>query len=244
MPRGKDPRQPFVKKPGYGFADLLVLTAATKSNLQHWTKTNVFGSPILAAAIDDRQGKGHHRRFSAFNVIEAQLAATVNAHDVPAATIQMALNVLRHFHRQAVALYEQRIKAPLVTEPEHLALFDSIEARRSRALSYFRSRLPHPFLTENEVLEQARAIGEVWAYLRTGPLIRGEGDPSWKHFLALVISKTLDHHDMPFMDVVLDPTPLELQNAAASSAIFINLADVVFRVGERCKRLGVALEAW
>ncbi len=238
MPRTKS----AATKPGYSFADVLALTDATKSNLLHWTHTGT-----ITAALQESAGRGHRRRYSPFNVIEVQLAVEVNKFGVSVKTISHALHMFRQFHRQAVALHEQRTKAPLVTEPKHLVLFKSLDQRRAVALNYFRY-LPYAkfrgveSLSDDEQAEivktKARAIGNVWEYLRIGPMVHGKGDPSWSHFLGLFISRPNNELNPPVFDVVLDPNPTELMYAIEGSAIVIDLADVIFRVGEHCKRLG------
>ena len=235
MPRRKGLPHVPAPKPGYSFADLLLLTEATKNNLIHWTTLG-----ITTGGIDETEGRGHHRRFSPLNVIEVQLAATINRHRVPATTIQGAINVFRHFHRQAVALHGQRNKTPLVTARSQFRIFRNVKHRREAALGYYRERTGVPPMSSPEQLAmKAHAIGEAWAYLRTGPLVRGIPHQSpWVHFLGLFLTDNS-------ADVVLDPTPMELSDAVESSAIVVNLADVIWQVGQRCRRLGNReLGAW
>ena len=211
---------------GYSFADLLVLTDATRSNLIHWTNTN-----IIRAEIEDTDGRGYPRRFSPFNVIEVQLASAINKFRVPVETIRGALSIFKVFHTHALAIHEVTVKAPLATEPAHLALFQSDESRRAVARSYLWNTRNSTETLETTV-QKARALGEVWASVRSGPFVRGMTDPSWQHFLALFIDPDTS------AIVVLDPTPTELHNAVGGSAIVIDLVSVVFQVGQHCKKLG------
>src|SRR5262245_52953619 len=93
--------------PGYSLADALVLTSATKSNLQHWTTIN-----IIAADMVNTQGRGHHRRFSTFNLVEIELCAAINRYHVPAEVIRGAANIFRAFHIEAVAFHEELTGVP------------------------------------------------------------------------------------------------------------------------------------
>ena len=172
MPRKKVVK-PYVRKPGYSLADLLVLTDATKSELTHWTK-----SGIVRAAIEETSGRGHHRRFSAFNVIETQLAVVVNKLRVPAETVLEALNTFREFHRQAVAIHEQMADAPVIN-PEHLSLFSTVEQRHSVARSFV-MRFFNAFSNANRdqagidrALQLAGALGDAWHHTRTGSVHQG-----------------------------------------------------------------------
>lgn len=236
MPRKKVER-PYVPKPGYSFADLLVLTDATKSNLTHWTNTGV-----VKAALEETSGSGHHRRFSALNVIETEVAFVVNKHRVPVETLREALDTFRSFHRKAVAIYDEFASAPL--NPEHIALFPTLEARHNVAMGYL-SELGTAFKDKKRAGAHARALADAWHFVRTGPYIKGMGDASWHHFIGLFIAKEADSNYQDIVEVILDPTAEDLHYAVGRTAIVVELGDVVFRVGEHCKRLGgIPLDRW
>lgn len=236
MPRKK---LPYVPKPGFSAADVLALTDASKSNLVHWTNTG-----IIKAAVTDTTGPGHRRRYSPLNVIQAQLATTVNGWGVPAETIRAAMNIFLHFHYGAVAMHEYHSEAQLITNPPHLALFPTSEARRLTALRFMLGRHPQR-IGEDEEQERVRLdashedavkMANVWAHIRSGPLNRGAADLSamnTSHFLGLFIQR-----EAGFADVALNPSARDLSNLMGDTAIVIDLAAVVFRVGEHCARLG------
>jgi hypothetical protein len=206
---------------------VLVLTEAQNSHAIHWTNAG-----IIKPAIAETAGTGNARRFSPLNVIEFQLAAEVAKFRVPAQIIGVAVNIFNHFHREAVAIYEESIDAPVVTDPPHLAIFRHAEARRGTAMNFFTRVWNSNNKNDRLASEKVLAIGNVWHQIRTGGFARGIPDPSWSHFLALFIAE-----EGSWAEVVLDPTPKELHDAAGGSAIVIDLANVVFRVGDRIAKL-------
>jgi hypothetical protein len=58
----------------YSFSDVLRFTKATRSQLIHWTDKKV-----ITAAIEETDGRGHHRRFSFRNLFEVAIAAELVA---------------------------------------------------------------------------------------------------------------------------------------------------------------------
>jgi len=177
---------------------VLVLTDASRSNLIHWTNTRT-----IEAEIEGTAGRGFHRRFSTFNLVEVQLCATLTKFRLPVATLQGAVNVLRHFHLGALA-GEDEIRRAAGAAESCLPVFASVEHRRNVS---------------------------VWAELRAGSLIRGVPDPAWSHFIGLFLDG-----DGRSGTVAIDPP--DLQPLIDGSAIVIDLADVVWRVGEKFARLG------
>ena len=78
-----------------------------------------------------------------------------------------------------------------------------------------------------------------------GLYIKGIPDPTWHQFLGLFITKEADVNGRDLAEVLLDPSASDLHNAVGGSALVVNLVDVVFRVGEHCKRLGhFELDPW
>lgn len=230
----KDPRL-LLPKPGYSFADVLVLTSATRSNLIHWTNIGA-----IKAAIEDTAGPGYPRRFSALNVIEVELAASLNRFRVPVETITGALNVFRAFHRGAVAVHAEATNAPLVPDRPGGALFGSLEQRRRAAEAFIRNeafRIDSPLPQAMEVAAvRAKEMGEIWGEFRRGSWIRGVPDPTFQdRFLGLFVGEA-------FAAVELDPKNLRL--VIEGSAIVIDLLAVVFSVGQRCGLNGVVLDAF
>lgn len=218
--------------PGYNFGDVLALTSASKSNLLHWSNIG-----IITPAIEDIGGKGYPRRYSPLNVIEVELCTFVNQFRVPAEVIRGVANVFRDFHYSAVALHEEVEQAPLLVMPPHLALFKSATHRQTTAKSFWLSQFPHHPTEEDmhRAADYAKAMARQWAYLRTGPRVRGISDSENQHFLGLFIGDE-------YAVVALDPP--DVGKLVYGSAIVIDLSTVVFRVGERCRKLGVELGAW
>jgi DNA-binding transcriptional MerR regulator len=87
--------------PVYTTADLLRLTTATKGNLIHWSAIQ-----LIQPDIEDATGSGHHKRYSALNVIEVDIAAHLSTLKVPTALIAYALDGFRGFHEAYVALWQ------------------------------------------------------------------------------------------------------------------------------------------
>jgi DNA-binding transcriptional MerR regulator len=98
MPARKQPRPDGGES--FSFADVLKVTNATRSNLIHWTNIG-----IIKPDVEDTAGPGYPRRFSALNLIEAQLAWTLNRLRIPVATIGDALRALREFHGVCAAIW-------------------------------------------------------------------------------------------------------------------------------------------
>jgi DNA-binding transcriptional MerR regulator len=228
MPRKRLERLPL---PGYSFADVLVLTTATRSQLQYWTREGV-----VTASHAETAGTGIHRRFSTFNLIEIQVCASLARYRVSLDVLRGALNAFRSFHRGAVGLYESGVaKLPFEPEPWRVALFPDAAARKS-AGERFLNAVAGWFLTVQAPHQHFVRSAETWAALRASSLIRGIPDTfSVEHFAGLVVAED-------YGDVVLDRE--NLAAAVESSAIIVNVADVVFRVGEHARRLGVTLEPW
>ena len=102
MPRRQAPKKtPRASAPegSYGFADVVKLTTATRSELIHWTNTK-----IITPAIVDTAGPGYPRRFSLENLVEVELCAAVNRFKVRTTLIADAAESFRHFHRRNIAL--------------------------------------------------------------------------------------------------------------------------------------------
>jgi hypothetical protein len=233
--------------PGYSLADVLVLTDATKSNMQHWTKMGV-----IRPEVETGEGKGHHRRFSPFNIIEVQLAAVVNKTQVPVSTIYGALSAFRAFHRSMRAVYEQVTKAPIVTEPQHLKYFDSERERKNAANSYVynyafnfseKGTLPER-LPEGEMsryVERAKEMASAWAELRTGSIVRGIPN-ALNHTFWLFLSG-IGGGEGAFAATITLGMPD--QWLLSSPVIGIEIEqDVVWQVGQRCKQHHHNLGAW
>lgn len=221
-------------KPGYGFADVLVLTDASRSNLIHWTNTQT-----IEPEIEGTTGRGVHRRFSTYNLIEIQLCATLVKFRLPVGTLRGAVNILRHFHLGALAVEGER-RRPAGAAASCLPVFSSAQHQRTVAESFTRSEaitlgIPAPRTAED--VQRAKAhvtrLASVWAELRAGSLIRGEPDPAWSHFVGLFLDG-----DGRSGAVAIDPP--NLQSLISGSAIVIDLADVVWRVGEKFARLAPA----
>jgi hypothetical protein len=237
--------------PGYTFADVLVLTSASKSNLQHWLRED-----IIAGDFSEAGGKGVHRRFSTFNVIEIEMCAAMNRFHVPVSVIRGAANVFRSFHIGAVALHEELSNVPfdvsavrVVTPgcdgsvmPGRVGLIAEQRWRESAAKAFVMDqarRVELPILRTQTDADRAREhaskISSAWATLRASSLIQGIADVALNHFYGLFVCET-------FADVLVDPT--NLRHVIDGSAIVIDLADVVWRVGQRAKRLSCTLGKW
>jgi len=214
-------------KLGYGFNDVLKLTAATRSNLIHWTNIG-----IITPDLENTGGIGHPRRFSPQNLIEAEIGAALNAFRVPAETIRGGLNVFRLFHRDMLRFEGEMHESGGKVLTKSVAVF----LRHKLGVS----------APDDEVLqgaEYAKRLVYAWRRIRRGPLSRGEPDPmTGLQFLGLFVSGTYGDRDITFATVELDPP--NLRSVIEGSAIVIDLANLVFRVGERFKRLGMAIGEW
>jgi hypothetical protein len=230
MPRRAIPHS--ADAPGYGLADVLVLTDATRAMVAHWADLGV-----VKADLEDTAGSGYHRRFSTLNLIEVQLGSVINRFRVPTDVIRGAVWAFRRFHENAVALYEDSTDAPIVHDVAHRGLFTTREHRKACATRFV---LEEQYGGESIEAAERRAgeMARVWAQIRSGPFGRGVPDPSWARFLGLFLH--LD--DSPSAVVALDP-PLA-HGPIEGSAIVIDLANIVFRVGQHCARVGMALSDW
>jgi hypothetical protein len=216
----------------------LALTAASKGELVFWTDAG-----IIVAGVENVGGSGRHRRFSSLNVIEVELCAVLNGFKLPAAALRAAVYTLQHFHRRALAVQGEMTGAPLVTDPPHLAHFPTLEVRRSSAQTFLKEQRERTrrHADPRAVAAYVRELVTAWAWVRSGPLSRGEGDASWPHFLGLFLTGAYVDREHTSAFVALDP---ELAEMVQETAIVIDLANVVFRVGERCRRLSCALAEW
>jgi hypothetical protein len=204
-------------EPGYGFADVLTVTDATRSHLIHWTNIGII-RPDLA----ETTGRGFHRRFSTMNLIEVQLCSAIAKFKVPTDVMRGGVEIFKGHHRAMVAAHAVASTA-FIPDPRIGAAAAELFQRQDQ------ERDPlHGGLNQ---FEAAR----VWHELRTGSLIRGKPDPSWCHFVGLFLGSQS-------AQVAVDPTNLAV--LVEESAIVIDLANVVFRVGERFSRLGLAPERW
>ena len=70
----------------YSRRDIARWTRASESHLTHWSKIG-----LLRADVRETAGRGHHRRFSFRVLVEAEIAAHLNAVGVPVANIQTVL---------------------------------------------------------------------------------------------------------------------------------------------------------
>ena len=84
----------------FSFGEVLKWTSATRSNLIHWTNTK-----IIKPDVEDTAGPGYPRRFSRLNLLEVELAASVNRFRVPVTLIGQAVRSLRDFHELAATLW-------------------------------------------------------------------------------------------------------------------------------------------
>jgi hypothetical protein len=98
MPARIQPRHDWGES--FSFADVVKFTNATRSNLIHWTNIG-----IIKPDVEDTAGPGYPRRFSALNLIEVQLAWTVNRFRVPVPTIGQAVRALRDHHEMCAAVW-------------------------------------------------------------------------------------------------------------------------------------------
>ncbi|CAN5846480.1 hypothetical protein BH24ACI5_BH24ACI5_23090 [soil metagenome] len=241
QPSNRDEPLPQLR---YTLADVVELTSATQNNLIHWTQVG-----IIQGSAGESAGRGYKRWFSPFNVIEVELAAVINRFGVPGKTIEGALNVFRHFHHGALAVYGEIEDLPIDTEPSYLRLFKDRE-HRARVVSGFAkgelfARTPARPATQKEAdqtVDYVKDMARCWAELRTGSLIRGIPDPSRdRRFLGLFIGGMYAGNDFTYATVALDP---RVQDVIEESAIVIDLANVVFRVGERCRKNLINFGRW
>jgi hypothetical protein len=229
-----------VDQAGYSFADVLVLTAATRSNLIHWTNIGII-KPDLA----DTKGPGHPRRFSTFNLIEIQVAAAINRFRVPAEVIRGAANVFRAFHLGAVALYEETHSVPFGESAGKVITVgvdgSEMPGRVGRfATSRQRETHARMFQTSDP---NASGVADIWYAVRTSRVIAGqpitkhpdETFSKLRHFIGLFITEDA-------AAVAIDPPTLSVY--VDGSAIVIDLVDAVWRVGERFRRLTCNPEPW
>lgn len=242
MPRKPKPK-PVPPAHTYTVADALVLTSATESNLIHWTHIGTIKAAIPSA------GRGYPQRFSPFNIIEIELAAVINRFKVPTRTIEGALSVFRSFHQGAVAINELQMGTDVLVDPPHLQLFKDSDHRRRIAEAMVRSHLyattrgPATQEMSDRAVAQMRETARVWAAMRTGPLMRGVPDPSRTEFLGLIMNSGATEGDDDLVSASVELNP-EIRKVVEGSAIIIDLATVLFRVGERFSRVSAQMGPW
>lgn len=249
MPKAKPAKAKQVRAalPGYSLADVLVLTSATKSNMQHWTTIGLISADMVSA-----DGRGHHRRFSTYNVVEIELCAAINQFRVAAEVIRGATNIFRLFHIGAVALYEETNNVPFESStirvvtpgadgsvmPGRIGLCKDGANRELQAKWFQRNYGNHYFRDgAKQIAATAEEAATVWHEVRSGGLIDGKTNKDWNHLVALFING--EHRSAA--EVLIDVS--DLRNVIEGSAIVIDIATVVFRIGERCK-YGFRLAPW
>lgn len=204
-------------EPGYGFADVLLVTDATRSHLIHWTNIGIIRPDLV-----ETTGRGFHRRFSTTNLVEVQLCSAIAKFKVPTDVMRGGVEIFKGHHRAMVAAHRVASSAFIPDGRIRDAAAELFQRKDQD-----RDEL-HGGLNQ---FEAAR----VWHELRTGSLICGRPDRSWSHFVGLFLGSQ-------HAQVAIDPT--NLAALVEGSAIVIDLTDVVFRVGERFARLGLAPEPW
>jgi hypothetical protein len=216
--------------------------------MQHWTKVGV-----IRPEVETGEGRGHHRRFSAFNLIEVQLAAVVNLTQVPVSTIFGALDHFRGFHRSMRAVDEQVRKLPLVTDPPHLKYFDSVEQRKKAANSHIYNyafntnekgllpeRLPEAQMAG--FVDHVKKVADAWAQLRNSSISRGVSDPTWNQTFWLFLSGVGGGEGAFAASITLGMPDQSLLNSPVIGIEIVG--DVVWQVGQKCKHHHHTLESW
>lgn len=109
MPRKKGTPDPE----SFSFGDVVKWTNATRSNLIWWTNAG-----IIKADVEDSTGPGHARRFSALNLVEAELAYHINRFKVPVKLLGRATSGVRDLHEQSAAVWNSE---PGLTSQQRLS---------------------------------------------------------------------------------------------------------------------------
>jgi hypothetical protein len=208
--------------PGFSFGDVVQLTSATASNLTHWTNLG-----IIKAGVEGTGGRGHHRRFSITNIVEIELAATMNRYHVPMPLIAQGVTGFRAYHELAKAAWPVDANQQRLTDEQRKAVerayvdafirrdeAHGVTVTKRKAGTYLRSvRGGDMFNPEHEdaIMYHART----WERFLTDTEFRN------RHFYGVFVSPDED-------TAVIHDGPIDDPGAAIpNTAIVINLAPIV-----------------
>lgn len=201
---------------GYSTADILRITTATKAHLIHWGAIK-----LIPADVQETSGSGHHRRFSALNVLEIEVASALNRLQIPTSLIARGLNYLRLFHEQCVALWssdpslENTVWTPEQTRGFEAALLRSVmrqPGQKKKPAYYTRKWRSRGFSAEEQ--RQAVEMASRWrAFLVSY-------DYKYQHFFGLFINPQAD-------DAYIVEEPFKLTETIPYAVAVINLGAVL-----------------
>ena len=203
----------------YTTADLLRLTTATKGELIHWGAIR-----LIQPDIQDTKGSGHHKRFSALNVVEVEIAAALNKFQIPTALIGRGLDEFRMFHQTSVALWRTGpLDGERWTNAQCAAFaYAWCQSWRHR---YRRARGKYPSAAAaKSVLEQpppddgiqrdSLQMAARWVRILSEPLYQGQ------HFFGLFVNPLED-------EAVIADEPLNLSDTMTYAVVVVNLGAVI-----------------